>query len=413
MSDLSLEAHGRPVATAVDRNALASDIRQAIINDKANACPMIVRLAWHASGTFNAADNTGGSNGATMRFAPESADNANAGLSIARDLLLPVVKAHPKVSIADIWTYAGCLAIEFLGGPKIPFNFGRTDAKDGKACPAVGRLPDAAQGAQHLRDVFYRMGFDDRAIVALSGAHTLGRCHPSRSGFDGPWSRSPLVFNHFYFKHLLEMDWQPRKWEGPLQYEAEIEGWKLMMLPTDLCLRDDPKFKVWVEIYAANEQAWFADFSAAFARLISLNCPASAQPDFKHPAPAGAAKDNAHFRELCMHGSAKEAKELAKKKGVDTTEVEASSGRTALHKAAFWGHDHLTSFLVDECKIDVNKQDNKGDTALHDAARFGHVSVVQQLLKAGADKSIKNKQGKTAGQLAVDYDKREVTKQLA
>jgi len=41
----------------------------------------------------------------------------------------------------------------------------------------VGRLPDASQGAQHLRDVFYRMGFDDEAIVALSGAHTLGRCH--------------------------------------------------------------------------------------------------------------------------------------------------------------------------------------------------------------------------------------------
>jgi Peroxidase len=31
--------------------------------------------------------------------------------------------------------------------------------------------------------VFYRMGFDDRGIVALSGAHTLGRAYPSRSGF--------------------------------------------------------------------------------------------------------------------------------------------------------------------------------------------------------------------------------------
>lgn len=41
--------------------------------------------------------------------------------------------------------------------------------------PENGRLPDASQGAQHLRDVFYRMGFDDQEIVILSGAHTLGK----------------------------------------------------------------------------------------------------------------------------------------------------------------------------------------------------------------------------------------------
>jgi len=39
--------------TSADRNELASDIRKAIINSKANACPMIVRLAWHASGTYS------------------------------------------------------------------------------------------------------------------------------------------------------------------------------------------------------------------------------------------------------------------------------------------------------------------------------------------------------------------------
>lgn len=45
------------------------------------------------------------------------------------------------------------------------------------AVPPNGRLPDAAQGAEHLRQVFGRMGFSDREIVALSGGHTLGRCH--------------------------------------------------------------------------------------------------------------------------------------------------------------------------------------------------------------------------------------------
>ena len=69
-----------------------------------------------------------------------------------------------------------------------------------------GRLPDAAQGAQHLRDVFYRQGFDDKDIVALSGAHTVGRCHLSRSGFDGPWTHTPLKFNNEYFRNLIELE---------------------------------------------------------------------------------------------------------------------------------------------------------------------------------------------------------------
>ncbi len=51
---------------------------------------MAVRLAWHASGTFDARDGSGGSEGAAMRFAPEASDPANAGLGIIQDLLLPV-----------------------------------------------------------------------------------------------------------------------------------------------------------------------------------------------------------------------------------------------------------------------------------------------------------------------------------
>ena len=47
--------------------------------------------------------------------------------------------------------------------------------------------PNGAPGAgEHLRDVFYRQGFNDREIVALSGAHTIGRAFPHRSGFGAP-----------------------------------------------------------------------------------------------------------------------------------------------------------------------------------------------------------------------------------
>lgn len=52
--------------------------------------PVLVRLAWHASGTYDKETGTGGSNGATMRFAPEGDHGANAGLKAARDFLEPV-----------------------------------------------------------------------------------------------------------------------------------------------------------------------------------------------------------------------------------------------------------------------------------------------------------------------------------
>ncbi|PNH00853.1 putative heme-binding peroxidase, partial [Tetrabaena socialis] len=91
--------------------------------------------------------------------------------------------------------------------PTIAWRSGRTDAPDGSKIVPDGRLPDAKQGAKHLRDIFYRMGFEDRDIVALSGAHTLGRCHTDRSGFLGPWTNAPTTFSNLYFQELLNNKW--------------------------------------------------------------------------------------------------------------------------------------------------------------------------------------------------------------
>jgi len=257
-------------------NAVKSDIRKALVNQKGNSCPLAVRLAWHASGTYSKHDDTGGSYGATMRFPPEKEDGANAGLDIERDILQEVKRQHPDLSYADIWTLAGAHAIEIAGGPPIEHKLGRTDAQDGSACPAVGRLPDASQGAEHLREVFYRMGFNDEDIVALSGAHTLGRCHKTRSGFDGPWTHEPLKFDNSYFKNLLDLEWKPRQWDGPLQYEDPSHT--LMMLPTDLALKTDPKFKEYVVAFAKSETVFRSAFKRAYEQLLCLGCPAHVVP---------------------------------------------------------------------------------------------------------------------------------------
>ena len=386
--------------------ALKSEIRKALANKKAFACPIAMRQAWHASGTYDKSDGSGGSDGATMRFEPEISDEANEGLIIIRDMLKEVKDKFPEISEADLWTFAGTVAIEFMGGPKVPHQFGRTDAEDGSGCPANGRLPDAAQGAQHLRDVFYRMGFDDRDIVALSGGHTVGRAHKVRSGYDGPWTHNNLEFDNSYFKNLVECEWIERDWDGEFQYtDAETET--LCMLPTDMVLIEDDDFRPWVEKYAEDQEAFFDDFARAYGRLMALGCPDQCDPFADDDQEVHSAENvddpSAGFREFAMHGSLEYMKRLVD--DADVHEVEEHSGRSALHKAAFWGHEHVVCYLVHECGLDVDLQDCDGDTAIHDAARFGHKGVVEILLDAGADTTIENGDGMTVGELAEDYDK--------
>ena len=71
-------------------NEIASRLEEKDDYDDGSYGPVLVRLAWHASGTYDVETGTGGSNGATMRFAPESDHGGNAGLKTARDFLEPV-----------------------------------------------------------------------------------------------------------------------------------------------------------------------------------------------------------------------------------------------------------------------------------------------------------------------------------
>ncbi|XP_021889804.1 L-ascorbate peroxidase 1, cytosolic-like [Carica papaya] len=215
-----------------------------------HCAPIMIRIAWHSAGTFDWKTKTGGPFG-TMRCPAEQAHGANSGLDIAVNFLEPFKQQFPIISYADLYQLAGVVATWVTGGPEIPFHPGREDKPEP---PPEGRLPDATKGADHLRQVFgVQMGLTDKDIVALSGAHTLGKCHKERSGFEGRWTENHLIFDNSYFKELLS---------------GEKEG--LLQLPSDKCLVSDSAFRAYVEKYAADEDAFFADYTEAFIKLSEL-----------------------------------------------------------------------------------------------------------------------------------------------
>ncbi|XP_027357546.1 probable L-ascorbate peroxidase 6, chloroplastic/mitochondrial isoform X2 [Abrus precatorius] len=236
--------------------------------------PILIRLGWHDAGTYNKNieewPQRGGANG-SLRYEVELKHAANAGLVNALKLLQPIKDKYSGVTYADLFQLAGATAVEEAGGPKIPMKYGRVDVSGPEQCPEEGRLPDAGppSPADHLRQVFYRMGLNDKEIVALSGAHTLGRSRPDRSGWgkpetkytkDGPgapggqsWTVQWLKFDNSYFKDIKE-----KKDED------------LLVLPTDAALFEDPSFKVYAEKYAEDEGAFFKDYAEAHAKLSNL-----------------------------------------------------------------------------------------------------------------------------------------------
>ncbi|KAF5175296.1 L-ascorbate peroxidase t protein [Thalictrum thalictroides] len=236
--------------------------------------PIMVRLGWHDAGTYNKDieewPQRGGANG-SLRFEVELKHAANAGLVNALKLLQPIKEKYPGVTYADLFQLASATAVEEAGGPKIPMKYGRVDVSGPEQCPEEGRLPDAGPptpGA-HLRDVFYRMGLNDKDIVALSGAHTLGRSRPERSGWgkpetkytkDGPgapggqsWTIQWLQFDNSYFKDIKE------------KRDAD-----LLVLPTDAVLFEDPLFKEYAEKYAVDQEIFFKDYAESHAKLSNL-----------------------------------------------------------------------------------------------------------------------------------------------
>jgi L-ascorbate peroxidase len=283
-------------AAAVDPAALKADLISAkkdlaaLISSK-HCNPILLRIAFHDAGTYKKdapPASRGGAVGAS-HFAENINHPHNAGLPVAVSLLEPIKAKHPLVSWADLFQLSSAVAIELAGGPALPLKYGRVDsAAPEDADP--GNLPEAtpvdgpsghgkfydgsATAADHLRRIFTgHMGLGDREIVALSGAHCLGRVRPERSGFgkestkyteNGPgtpggqsWSVDWLKFDNDYFVEAL------KKKEGKGDPD-------LISMPTDAAVFSDDAFAAIGKAYAEDQDLFFRDYVDAHVKMSEL-----------------------------------------------------------------------------------------------------------------------------------------------
>lgn len=206
--------------------------------------PGILRLVFHDAFTFNPATGEGGANG-SIRFPEERAMPHNQGLDETFAIMDRLKQNVPDASYADLLALAGAFAVERCGGPKIAIEMGRRDAEQPLA--SLPPMPSEQDPVATLADQFARAGFSRRQLVVLSGAHTLGM------GNGKPFTPDPYRFTNSYFRLLMENG------------DAAAT-----LLPSDRVLLDDAECRRWIEVYAANEQAFFADFTDAYQQLTHL-----------------------------------------------------------------------------------------------------------------------------------------------
>ena len=187
---------------------------------------LMIRMTWHAAGTYRITDGRGGAASGSQRFAPLNSWPDNANLDKARRLLWPIKKKYGnKLSWADLIAYAGTMAYESMGLDTFGFAFGREDIwhpekdiywgserewlapsggensrysgerdlENPLAAVMMGLIyvnPEGVDGksdpqktANDMRVTFERMAMNDEETVALTaGGHTVGKAHGNGNG---------------------------------------------------------------------------------------------------------------------------------------------------------------------------------------------------------------------------------------
>jgi catalase-peroxidase len=280
----------------LDVKALKKDLT-AVMTDSQDWWPadwghyggLMVRMAWHAAGSYRVADGRGGGGTGNQRFAPLNSWPDNVNLDKARRLLWPIKKKYGnKISWADLIILAGNVAYESMGLKTYGFAFGREDIwhpeqdvywgsekewlassrHDGDnreqlenplAAVQMGLIyvnpegvngqPDPLKTAHDVRVTFARMAMDDEETVALTaGGHTVGKCHgngkpqnlgPDPEGADvveqglGWMNHTSRGVGRDTMSSGIEGAWttNPTKWDNGYFYLLFTYDWELKKSP--------------------------------------------------------------------------------------------------------------------------------------------------------------------------------------
>ena len=212
----------RAAVAELDVEAIKRDIAE-VLNTSQDWWPadfghyggLMIRMSWHAAGTYRIYDGRGGAGDGGQRFAPLNSWPDNANLDKARRLMWPVKQKHgQKISWADLLVLAGNVALEDMGFETFGFAFGREDVwepeeifwgpedtwlgderysgerelEESLGAVQMGLIyvnpegpngnPDPLASARDIRTTFARMAMNDEETVALiAGGHTFGKTH--------------------------------------------------------------------------------------------------------------------------------------------------------------------------------------------------------------------------------------------
>jgi catalase-peroxidase len=217
----------RAAVKSIDTEALKKDITELLTTSQAwwpadwgHYGGLMIRMAWHAAGSYRIADGRGGAGAGNQRFAPLNSWPDNVNLDKARRLLWPIKKKYGnQLSWADLIVLVGNVAYESMGFKTYGFAYGREDiwqpeediywgsekvwldatryegeGEDRESLEnplaavqmgliyvnpeGVGGNPDPLRTAHDVRLTFARMAMNDEETVALTaGGHTVGKCH--------------------------------------------------------------------------------------------------------------------------------------------------------------------------------------------------------------------------------------------
>jgi cytochrome c peroxidase len=254
------------------------------------SAPTVQRLSFHTCGSWSQSAQNGGCSGAWLAYPEELAFSENRGIEGVIAWLKDLQKAKFNcITLADLFTFAGVVAQEAVGGPPTAWYPGRLDAlaPGPKTVPFSARLPDGMLQPQGIAYNFLNYGMTVREITALiGGGHTFGGADPTTTGWDGSFTAAgdawpPKGQDNLYFKTLLDLEWTPYVVNETKRVQlvpapgqktdyAANNGKMVFRLPSDYALRAAPTFRYWSRKFADNNTLFVQDYQRIYQRTLQL-----------------------------------------------------------------------------------------------------------------------------------------------